>query len=137
MKSRFFPLFSIFHFFQKVKNKKKCKKNILRRFFCGNFFHYNKTVSLILRIFYHIYIPIFNENGCDEHSEAFYAKSGKPLEKIYIISAKNKGFYSEPYFFTLFDTKNLYSKTMYFLHAIKITHNIFFIITYIITNTIT
>ena len=49
---------STFHFFQKVRNRKKCKKNIFRRFFCGNFFHYGKAVSLILRIFYHAYMSI-------------------------------------------------------------------------------
>ena len=27
-------------------------------FFCGNFFHYGKAVSLILRIFYHAYMSI-------------------------------------------------------------------------------
>ena len=86
-----------------MKNRKKCKKNSFRLIFCDFFFHYAKAISLILRIFYLVYMSIFNEIPIyfDEQSVTFWelpkgtmnVSAWNSLKNNYILNFQRKKLY--------------------------------------------
>ena len=85
-----------FSLFEKVKNRKKWRQKC-RLICCGNFFHYAKTISIIIRIV--VYMSIFSANGWNKVSlnllkfrhTRIFANHHVPIRRVpgIIFSCKN------------------------------------------------